>query len=97
MRGTLANLSISMEGIERALSGLGYKENSKKFKVVSAINSYYVTESSINDVISIDTDTLIKKIWDIEDKPSKIRAKRRNFSSIKSSINKDLQKLSSKK
>jgi hypothetical protein len=59
----LANLSISLEGIEIALSGLGYKENSKKFKVISAINSYYESEDSIVNVVSIDTDTLIKKVW----------------------------------
>ena len=92
----MANLSISMQGISIALSDLGYKENSKKFKLVSAINSYYVSEESISNVISIDTDALIKKIWNLEDEPLKIKSKRRNFNSIKSSINKDLLKLSKK-
>ena len=92
----MANLSISLEGIEQAISGLGYKENSKKYKVISTINSYYVSKNSINDVVSIDTDTLIKQIWNLENEPSKIKTKRRNFSSIKSSINKDLVKLSEK-
>ncbi|MCP3898630.1 MAG: hypothetical protein GY707_02725, partial [Desulfobacteraceae bacterium] len=92
----MANLSISMEGIKQAISGLGYKENSKKYKVVSAINAYYISENSIDDITTIDADTLIKEIWALEDEPSKIKSKRRNFNSIRSSINKDLQKLSGK-
>ncbi|MCK5097369.1 MAG: SUMF1/EgtB/PvdO family nonheme iron enzyme, partial [Desulfobacteraceae bacterium] len=92
----MASLSISLEGINQAITGLAYKENSKKHKVISAIKAYYVSEKSINDLISIDTDNLIKKIWDLEETPSKIRTKRRNFSSLKSSINLDLKKLSDK-
>ena len=96
LRGILTNLSISLEGIGQAIKGLAYKENSKKYKVISAINDYYVSAKSIDDVVSIDTDTLIKKIWNLKETPSKIKTKRRNFSSLKSSINKDLKKLSDK-
>jgi formylglycine-generating enzyme required for sulfatase activity len=92
----LANLSITMEGIHQAVTGLGYKENSKKYKVITAINAYYTSEQSLIDVASIDTDTLIKDIWNLEETPSKIRTKRRNFSSLKSSINADLKKSSDK-
>ena len=92
----MASLSISLEGINQAITGLAYKENSKKHKVISAIKAYYVSEKSINNLISIDTDNLIKKIWDLEETPSKTRTKRRNFSSLKSSINLDLKKLSDK-
>ncbi|MBU1194892.1 MAG: formylglycine-generating enzyme family protein [Proteobacteria bacterium] len=41
-------------------------------------------------------DALIPAIWDVDDDPVKIKAKRRNFTSIKSSINTDLEKLSQK-
>ncbi|MCD4744081.1 MAG: formylglycine-generating enzyme family protein [Desulfobacteraceae bacterium] len=92
----MANLSISLDGINQALNNLNYKENSKKFKVISAIKAYYISEESINNIISIDTDTLIEEIWNLEETPLKIRTKRRNFSSIKSSINADLKKLSTK-
>ncbi|MCK5312318.1 MAG: hypothetical protein KAJ62_09415, partial [Desulfobacteraceae bacterium] len=92
----MANLSISLEGIHQAIAGLAYKENSKKYKVISAINAHYVSEQSINDLIFIDTDTLIKEIWNLEKASPKIRTKRRNFSSLRSSINSDLKKLSNK-
>lgn len=92
----MTSLPISLDGINQALNNLNYKENSKKFKVISAIKACCISEESINNVISIDTDTLIKEIWNLEDTPLKIKIKRRNFSSITSSINADLKKLSTK-
>ena len=89
----MANLSISLEGIELAARNLKYKENSPKFKVFSAIKDYYIDESSIKELTQIETDELIKKIWDVDGSLQKIKSKRRNFSSIKSSIITDLKKL----
>ena len=89
----MANLSISREGIHQALAGLSYKENSKKYKVISAINAYYNSEKQVSEISFIDTDTLIKTIWGLEKTPAQIKSKRRNFSSLKSSINADLKKL----
>ncbi|NBC05389.1 MAG: SUMF1/EgtB/PvdO family nonheme iron enzyme [Bacteroidetes bacterium] len=94
----MAKLSISMQGIEEAVTGLNYRQSSVKYKALSAIKSYYTSEESISSLSSIDTDELIKQIWNIGDsEASKIRAKRRNFFSIRSSIQKDLKELSEKK
>ena len=93
----MAKLSISIEGIEEAVNSLNYRQNSVKHKAVLAIKSYYTSEDSIGSLSSIDTDELIKQIWDLDDsETSKIRAKRRNFFSIRSSIQKDLKKLAEK-
>ncbi|RLC00691.1 MAG: hypothetical protein DRH34_10440, partial [Deltaproteobacteria bacterium] len=92
----MANISISIEGIDQAIANLNYRANSVKQQAILAIRTFYTTEESIQQLNSIDTDILIKSIWDVGDNLSKIKAKRRNFSSIKSSINTDLEKLSKK-
>jgi formylglycine-generating enzyme required for sulfatase activity len=92
----LANISITLDGIDQAIAGLNYKDGSVKAKAVMAIRSFYVAEDAVKNLNSIDADTLIRSIWEVEDDPFKIKAKRRNFSSIKSSINADLETLSKK-
>ncbi len=93
----MAKISISFEGIDQAITNLNYRQTSVKYKTIFAIRAFYTSEESIKQLDSIDTDTLIKSIWDVGDNLSKIKTKRRNFSSIKSSINTDLEKLSKKK
>jgi formylglycine-generating enzyme required for sulfatase activity len=92
----LANISISLEGIDQAIANLNYRPNSVKQKAIFAIRAFYTSEESIKQLDSINTDILIKSIWNVGDNLSKIKSKRRNFSSIKSSINTDLEKLSKK-
>src|SRR3989339_549339 len=92
----LANISITLDGIDQAIAGLNYKDGTVKAKAVMAIRSFYASEDAVKNLNSIDSDTLIRSIWEVEDDPSKIKAKRRNFFSIKSSINADLATLSKK-
>src|SRR3989339_1084414 len=92
----LANISITLDGIDQAIAGLNYKDGTVKAKAVMAIRSFYASEDAVKNLNSIDSDTLIRSIWEVEDDPSKIKAKRRNFYSIKSSINADLATLSKK-
>ena len=93
----MTKLAISMQGIEEAVNGLSYRPGSVKHKAVSAIKSYYTSEESIGTVSTISTDELVKQIWDLAgSEASKIRSKRRNFFSIRSSIRKDLKKLAEK-
>ncbi|MCP3944741.1 MAG: hypothetical protein GY710_25135, partial [Desulfobacteraceae bacterium] len=93
----MANIAISLEGIEQTLENLKYRPGSIKQKAVFAIQSFYDSDDAIKTLNFIDTDTLIKIIWNTGDDFSKIKSKRRNFSSLKSSINADLKKLSKKK
>ncbi len=90
----MTNVSITLSGITEALKNLNYRPGSVKGKAIRAISAYYVSEDSIQTISSIDGDSLIRQIWDVGDDPAKIKSKRRNFSSLKSSINTDLKKLS---
>ncbi|MBU3950815.1 MAG: hypothetical protein KJ658_01655, partial [Proteobacteria bacterium] len=92
----MANIAISIEGIDQAIENLKYRPDSVKQKAISAIRSFYDSEDAIKVLTDVDTDILIRKIWDTGDDPSKIKSKRRNFFSLKSSINTDLKKLSEK-
>jgi formylglycine-generating enzyme required for sulfatase activity len=89
----LANSSISLEGIDQAIADLNYRSGSVKQKAVMAIRSFYSSDETIKGLNSIDTDSLIKRIWDVGDNFTKIKSKRRNFTSLRSSINTDLKKL----
>ncbi len=89
----MANSSISLQGIDQAIADLKYRPGSIKQKTIMAIRDFYLLDKSIKELDSIDTDTLIKSIWDVGDNFSKIKFKRRNFSSLRSSINADLKKL----
>ncbi len=93
----MAKLSISLDDIQQAAAHLKYRPGSVKYKAVSAILSVYSSaQESGEPVRFIDTDALVDQIWDLNHDPAKIRSKRRNFSSLKSSINKDLEKLAQK-
>lgn len=90
----MANVTITLSGIAEVIENLNYRPGSVKEKAVRAISAYYVSEDSIQDLLSIDGDSIIRQIWDVGDDYAKIKSKRRNFSSLKSSINADLRKLS---
>ena len=90
----MANVSITLSGIAEVIENLNYRQGSVKDKAVRAIFAYYVSEDSIQALSSIDGDSIIRQIWEVRDDYAKIKFKRRNFSSLKSSINADLKKLS---
>jgi formylglycine-generating enzyme required for sulfatase activity len=92
----LANISITLEGIHTAAAHLNYRPGAVKQKALAAILSFYTTEDAIQSLHRIDTDTLVKAVWDVGTDRSKIKSKRRNFFSLKSAINADLRRLSSK-
>ncbi|MBF0230379.1 MAG: SUMF1/EgtB/PvdO family nonheme iron enzyme [Desulfamplus sp.] len=90
----MANVSITEKGIDQAILSLKYKDNSLKKKFILAIRQYYESEEALFRLKSIDTGELIKIIWDTGDDTEKIKSKRRNFYSIRSSIISDLENLS---
>ncbi|HKK91747.1 MAG TPA: hypothetical protein VJ936_10125, partial [Desulfobacteraceae bacterium] len=90
----MAKVSITLQGIDQAIASLNYKASSTKAKCILAIRQHYTSEESISQLNPIDTDTLIQSVWDLEANPARIRAKRRNFSSIRSAITNDLNNLS---
>ncbi|PKN76444.1 MAG: hypothetical protein CVU52_04765 [Deltaproteobacteria bacterium HGW-Deltaproteobacteria-10] len=85
---------ISLKNIDEAIDSLNYKsETTLKSKLIRAVRNFYPDESSLETLTSIDTEELVKFIWDTGDNAELIKTKRKNFSSVKSSVNTDLKKL----
>ena len=87
----MTNPSISLDGIEKAVSGLNYKNpNTSKYRLIHAIKNYYSETDVLKRLESIPPEALIPAIWNTEADPDQIRSKLKNLNSIKSSVNKDL-------
>ena len=85
---------ISLTGIEEAIANLDYKNrNALKYKLLQSIRGNYENEDSIVSIREIDRDLLVNSLWDTGNDPLVTKSKRRNLSSIKSSLNADLKKL----
>lgn len=85
---------ITIKDIEEALDSLNYKsETTLKRRLIHAIRNFYVDDNSIETLTSIDTEEIIKSVWQTGDDPACIKNKRKNFSSTKSGVNSDLKKL----
>lgn len=85
---------ITLKDIEETINNLNYRsETTLKSKLIYAIRNFYQDENSIEKLKSIDTEELVKSIWGTGNNPESIKNKRKNFSSIKSSVNSDLKKL----
>ncbi|MCF8069995.1 MAG: SUMF1/EgtB/PvdO family nonheme iron enzyme [Desulfobacterales bacterium] len=85
---------ITKEGVDSALNSLNYRNpKSLKFRMVNAVQEIYGTYDSLDEVKSIDDEQLIKRIWGTGDDEKAIRSKRKNFNTVKFSVNADLLKL----
>ncbi len=87
-------LAITREGIDEALSHFHYKDKKTlKSRFIRLVRRYYEDERAIETLTRIDTDELITLLWDTGDDPIIIKNRRKNFTSIKSAINKELEEL----
>ncbi len=85
---------IKLQDIDEAIENLRYKsQTTQKARLLQAIRSCYGGEADVETLEAIDTEELIKTIWETGDDPAQLKAKRKNFSSLKSSVNADLKKL----
>ncbi len=86
---------VTLNGIDQAISDLNYRnKNTLKCKLLMAVRQFYTDDAALEDLGAIDPDELIRLLWDTGDDPAAIQGKRKNFSSVKSTINADLKKLS---
>ncbi|GAB6096387.1 hypothetical protein JCM14469_26400 [Desulfatiferula olefinivorans] len=86
--------TLTENGIEQAVSGLNYTSpGSLKYKYLNAIRRRYDSPDAISTLTRIDQDILIREIWTTIDDPDAVRAKRKNLSSIRSTVNADLNRL----
>ena len=83
---------FTLQGIDETLANLELKPGTLKAELARLIRSYFQDESALQRIDSIPTDELVVKLW----KPAseeEFKAKRKNFSSLKSSLNKSLKDL----
>ena len=86
---------ITLDGIDEAIKNLGASNrDSLRYQFLELLRSYYHSENDIQEIKKLTTDTLVRQLWDIpENDIEALRAKRKNFSGLKSAINKSLKKL----
>ena len=84
---------ITIKGIDQGISNLNCRDkNALKYRLVNIIRQFYENENSVESMQGIDRDELVKLLWNIGDDPAIIKKKRKNLSSIKSSVNANLKK-----
>ena len=85
---------ITLKGIDQGISNLNCRnKNALKYRLVNIVRQFYENESSVESIQGIESDELVKVLWDTGDDPATIKKKRKNLSNIKSSINANLKKL----
>jgi formylglycine-generating enzyme required for sulfatase activity len=85
---------IRLQDIDEAIDHLHYRsETTLKAKLVKAVRAYYTDDTSSESLQAIDTEELVKTIWETGDDRDLVKTKRKNFSSVKSSVNSDFKKL----
>lgn len=87
--------SITLNGIQEAVHGLGYRnESALKYRLVAAIRERYGTNGEFSEPAQgIEPEELIRHLWDVDPDPDSLRSKKKNLSSIKSSVNADFKRL----
>ena len=89
----MVNVSVSIAGIEKAVSALDYQNpQGLKCRLLLAIKQRYVDEDALNTLQAILPEELIPSIWETAMDPVAVRSKLKNLNSIRSSVNADLMR-----
>lgn len=85
-----------IDALNDLIENLPHRKGAKKDLLLKLIRSYYETDDDLFKITSIPLDDLVKKIYFPGEKaapaiPKQIKDKRKNFSSLKSSLNKNLR------
>ncbi|MCX5876778.1 MAG: hypothetical protein NT087_10900 [Deltaproteobacteria bacterium] len=83
---------FTLQGIDETFDNLELKPGTLKAELAKVIRSYFVDELSLQSITSIPTDEIVHKIWG-PCKGDELKAKKKNFSSLKSALNKSLKEL----
>ncbi|MFZ5763172.1 MAG: formylglycine-generating enzyme family protein [Thermodesulfobacteriota bacterium] len=83
---------VTLHGIDQALAALDLKPGTLKALLAEAIRSFFPDEESLQQITAIPADELVKKVYGVT-KAAEIKAKKKNFSSLKSGLNKNLRDL----
>jgi len=83
---------ITIENIDQAIAGLDYRNpESLKYRLLHAIRAFYGDADSVLSLQEIDAPHLIKHLWHVGDDAALIKSRRKNLSSAKSAVNRDLK------
>jgi formylglycine-generating enzyme required for sulfatase activity len=86
--------ALTLEGIDQAISDLGYKRTgSPKARLIHAMRASYRDPTAIATLQKIPPDVLIRSIWGNGGSAAEWRSRRKNLASVRSSVNTDLKKL----
>ncbi|MEW6593994.1 MAG: SUMF1/EgtB/PvdO family nonheme iron enzyme [Thermodesulfobacteriota bacterium] len=83
---------VTLNGIDQAIAALNLKPGTLKAMLAEAIRSCLPDDETLPTVTSISTDELVAKVYGVS-KAGDIKAKKKNFSSLKSGLNKSLRDL----
>lgn len=83
---------VTLQGIDETLDNLELKQGTLKAELAGVIRSYFIDERSLQTISSIPTDEIVLKIWG-PCQAEELKAKKKNFSSLKSALNKSLKDL----
>ncbi|HIJ79492.1 MAG: SUMF1/EgtB/PvdO family nonheme iron enzyme [Desulfobulbaceae bacterium] len=83
---------VTLQGIDEALNNLALNPDTLKAQLAILIRSYFTDEDSLHAITQISTDEIVYKLWEINT-PEELKAKKKNFSSLKSALNKSLKDL----
>ncbi|MFQ6758775.1 formylglycine-generating enzyme family protein [Desulfovibrionaceae bacterium CB1MN] len=83
---------ITLQGIDETLANLELKQGTLKAELARVIRSYFVDDHAVQSITSIPTDDIVLKIWG-PCQAEELKAKKKNFSSLKSALNKSLKDL----
>ncbi|MGV1099861.1 formylglycine-generating enzyme family protein [Thiovibrio sp. JS02] len=83
---------FTLQGIDETLTNLELKPGTLKAELAKLIRSYLTDEQKLQTISSIPTDELIQRLYGTSSE-EELKAKRKNFSSLKSGLNKSLKDL----
>ena len=83
---------FNLQGIDEALDNLDLKQGTLKAELAKVIRSYFVDDQSLQTITGIPVEELVFKLWG-PCEGEELKAKKKNFSSLKSALNKSLKDL----
>jgi formylglycine-generating enzyme required for sulfatase activity len=85
---------LTLEDIDQAVINLNYRNKDVlPYRLVSAIRQFYRDERSVESLKEIDSEALVKALWNTVDDPEATAKKRKQLSNVKSCANGNLKRL----
>ena len=83
---------ITLHGMDEAIANLNLHPGTLKSLLTAAIRASFPTEESLREIVALPAEDIIRQLWNV-DQPEEIRQKKKNLSSLKSALNKELKEL----